>query len=224
MYELKFNKLILMKQVSLIVCALFSFLGYAQNNTFFQTAKDAEKSLEKGIAYIQSLAIEGGYVYHYTLDGKEKWGEGRTNDQTIEVQPPGTPAVGMSFLRAYKVSGNKDFLLAAENAASALIKGQNDLGGWEHKIYFDRPKSSRVSFDDNQTQSAISFLMALDQEIDKSELSVAIEKALKMMLKSQLENGGWPHQYPWQGNYHDYATFNDQGINDCIRVMIEADK
>ena len=43
------------------------------------------------------------------------------------------------------------------------------------------------------------------------------------MLKSQLDNGGWPHQYPWQGNYHDYATFNDQGINDCIRVMIEAD-
>ncbi len=42
------------------------------------------------------------------------------------------------------------------------------------------------------------------------------------MLESQLDNGGWPHQYPWQGNYHDYATFNDQGINDCIRVMIEA--
>ena len=65
--------------------------------------------------------------------------------------------------------------------------------------------------------------MALDQEIDSPELSKSIEKALNMMLKSQLDNGGWPHQYPWQGNYHDYATFNDQGINDCIRVMIEAD-
>ena len=42
------------------------------------------------------------------------------------------------------------------------------------------------------------------------------------MLTSQLENGGWPHRYPSQGNYHDYATFNDEGINDCIRVMIEA--
>jgi hypothetical protein len=65
--------------------------------------------------------------------------------------------------------------------------------------------------------------MALDQEVDKPELTGAVDKALKLMLESQLENGGWPHQYPWQGNYHDYATFNDQGINDCIRVMIEAD-
>lgn len=113
--------------------------------------------------------------------------------------------------------------MAARDAANALIKGQNELGGWEHKIFFDRPKSKKVSFDDNQTQSAISFLMALDQEIDDPVLTESVDKALNMMIKSQLENGGWPHQYPWQGNYHDYATFNDQGINDCIRVMIEAD-
>lgn len=192
-------------------------------DSYAALANEAEQSLEKGIAFLQSMAIEGGYVYHYTLDGKEKWGEGKTDDRTIEVQPPGTPAVGMSFLRAYKITGNNDFLTAAKNAASALIKGQNELGGWEHKIYFDRPKRRRVSFDDNQTQSAISFLMALDQEVDDPVLTDAVNKALDMMLESQLDNGGWPHQYPWQGNYHDFATFNDQGINDCIRVMIEAD-
>lgn len=186
-------------------------------------AKEAEQSLERGIVFMQSLAIEGGYVYHYSLDGKEKWGEGKTDDRTIEVQPPGTPAVGMSFLRAYKVTKNPAFLKAAEDAANALIKGQNELGGWEHKIYFDRPLGNKVSFDDDQTQSAISFLMALDQEIDRLALTEAIDKALDMMLRSQLDNGGWPHQYPWQGNYHDFATFNDRGINDCIRVMIEAD-
>jgi hypothetical protein len=186
-------------------------------------AKAAENSLEKGISFMQSLAIEGGYVYHYTLDGREKWGEGKTDNRTIEVQPPGTPAVGMSFLRAYRITKNNNFLEAAEAAANALIKGQNELGGWDHKIYFDHPKLEKVSFDDNQTQSAISFLMALDQEIDRPTLTKSIDKALEMMIKSQLDNGGWPHQYPWQGNYHDYATFNDHGINDCIRVMIEAD-
>lgn len=196
----------------------------AQNKQDFRAlATQAELSLEKGIAYMQTLAIEGGYVYHYTLDGKEKWGEGATDDRTIEVQPPGTPAVGMSFLKAFRITKNEDFLKAAEEAANALIKGQNELGGWDHKIYFDRPKKDIVSFDDNQTQSAISFLMALDQETDNPTLTKAIERALDMMLESQLDNGGWPHQYPWQGNYHDYATFNDQGINDCIRVMIEAD-
>jgi hypothetical protein len=217
-----------MKKLVFAICLLIQLSGFgyihAQSNEELSVlATEAERSLEKGIAYIQTLAIEGGYVYHYTLDGKEKWGEGKTDDRTIEVQPPGTPAVGMSFLRAYRITKNSDFLNAAEDAANALIKGQNDLGGWDHKIYFDRPKGNKVSFDDNQTQSAISFLMALDQEIDRQALTKAIERALDMMLKSQLENGGWPHQYPWQGNYHDYATFNDQGINDCIRVMIEAD-
>jgi hypothetical protein len=215
------------KTIPLIVMS-FQLCGlaliHAQNSQDLSAlATEAEHSLEKGIAYMHSLAIDGGYVYHYTLDGKEKWGEGKTDDRTIEVQPPGTPAVGMSFLRANLVTQNKDFMEAAEDAANALISGQNELGGWEHKIYFDQPKGKKVSFDDNQTQSAISFLMALDQEIDNPGLTEAIEKALDMMLESQLDNGGWPHQYPWQGNYHDYATFNDRGINDCIRVMIEAD-
>ena len=217
-----------MKPKIFLLSLLFHLFGpsisQAQSQTNYTSLiVEAERSLEKGIAFFQSLAIEGGYVYHYTLDGKEKWGEGKTDDRTIEVQPPGTPAVGMSFLRAYQTTQNKDFLKAAKAAANALIRGQNELGGWEHKIYFDRPTGKKVSFDDNQTQSAISFLMALDQEIDQSELTEAIKKALTMMLESQLDNGGWPHQYPWQGNYHDYATFNDQGINDCIRVMIEAD-
>lgn len=206
---------------------LFQIYGlasiHAQNKQDLSAlATEVERSLEKGIDFIQSLAIEGGYVYHYSMDGKEKWGEGKTDDRTVEVQPPGTPAVGMSFLRAYRITKNKDFLRAAEEAANALILGQNELGGWEHKIYFDRPKGNKVSFDDNQTQSAISFLMELDQEIDRPALTEAVEKALDMMLESQLDNGGWPHQYPGQGNYHDYATFNDHGINDCIRVMIEA--
>jgi len=213
--------------LNVVLIFLFVFLSniiQAQNKKELSSlAAAAKKSLEKGISYMQSLAIEGGYVYNYSMDGKEKWGEGKTDDRTVEVQPPGTPAVGMSFLKAYRVTKNPDFLKAAEGAAHALIEGQNDLGGWDHKIYFDRSKGNVVSFDDNQTQSAISFLMALDQEIDRPVLTAAVDRALDMMVKSQLENGGWPHKYPWQGNYHDFATFNDQGINDCIRVMIEAD-
>lgn len=185
-------------------------------------AADAFKALKKGIKYFHSISIRGGYVFHYTLDLKEKWGEGKTDDSTIEVQPPGTPAVGVSFLRAFKVTGEIDFLKAAEDAGDALILGQNELGGWEHKIYFNREISKTVSFDDNQTQGAIRFLMALDQEIQKKSLRQAVDRALKMMLKSQFENGAWPHKYPKQGNYHDFATFNDGGINDCIDVMIDA--
>lgn len=191
---------------------------------YFALTEEAVESLNRGISFFRSLAIEGGYVYHYTLDLKEKWGEGKTDDFTIEVQPPGTPAVGSSFLRAYQVTGNPGFLEAAREAGNALIKGQNAYGGWSHKIYFNRPNEPRVSFDDNQTQSAISFLIMLDQYIDQQDLTGAIERAMDMMLKTQLASGAWPHQYPPQGNYHDYATFNDRGINDCVRVMLEAVK
>ena len=151
-----------------------------------------------------------------------RWGEGPKDAETIEVQPPGTPAVGQSFLRAYQATGDKQALVAAKDAAYALIRGQNKYGGWGHTINFADLSNETVSFDDNQSQSAISFLMALDREIDDSLLSVATKRAVEMMITTQLDNGGWPHLYPERGNYHDYATFNDGGINDCIRVMIEA--
>ncbi len=184
--------------------------------------KQAQLALHRGIHFFHSIAIKGGYVYYYTTDLKEKWGEGETDDFTIEVQPPGTPAVGLAFLRAYRTMPRPEFLQAAMDAARALIVGQNDLGGWDHKIFFQRKKRNLVSFDDDQTQSAIRFLMAMDQEIENDSLYRAIDSALKMMLAAQFTNGAWPHLYPKQGDYHDYATFNDRTINNCIEVMLDA--
>jgi hypothetical protein len=184
--------------------------------------KEAEASLKKGVAFFYSINAHGGYVYHVTPDLSLRWGEGPKEEHTIEVQPPGTPAVGQSFLRAYRVTGDKQALKAAKAAAYALIRGQNKYGGWEHTINFANLSNEAVSFDDDQSQSAVSFLMALNQEIEDSLLADATKRALKMMMATQLSNGGWPHKFPEQGNYHDYATFNDGGINDCIRVMLEA--
>ncbi len=182
----------------------------------------AEASLRKGVAFFHSINAHGGYVYNVTPDLSRRWGEGPKDANTVEVQPPGTPAVGQSFLRVYEATGDQKALAAAKDAAYALIRGQNTHGGWDHTINFSKLDSDTVSFDDNQTQSAASFLMALDQEIDDERVTAGTKRAIEMMLKTQLENGGWPHKYPPQGNYHDYATFNDGGINDCIRVMIEA--
>lgn len=184
--------------------------------------EQAEASLRKGVAFFHSINTQGGYVYYVTPDLSLRWGEVPANTETIEVQPPGTPAVGLSFLRAFKATGDEKALTAAKEAAYALIRGQNKNGGWDHTINFADLSNEKVSFDDDQTQTAISFLMALDQEIDDPKLTAAINRALEMMIITQLDNGGWPHIYPEQGNYHDYATFNDGGINDCIRVMIEA--
>jgi hypothetical protein len=204
-----------------------SFLFAVSQNSFAQEndglLKKAQESLKKGIEYFHSINIQGGYVYFYTTDLKERWGEGKTDDSTIEVQPPGTPAVGFSFLNAYKEMGDQSFLRYAREAGSALMRGQNEYGGWDHKIYFNRKiKNTVVSLDDDQTQSAIRFLMALDQEVKNDTLHKSVIKALDMMLAAQMPQGGWPHKYPKQGNYHDYATFNDAGINKCIDVMLDA--
>lgn len=181
-----------------------------------------EAALAKGVAFFQSINAHGGYVYAVTPDLSRRWGEGPKNADTIEVQPPGTPAVGQAFLRVYRVTGNPGALAAARAAADALITGQNQHGGWDHTIDFAHLDNDTVSFDDNQTQSAVSFLLALNHVVKDERLAGATRRALEMMLKTQLENGGWPHMYPPRGNYHDYATFNDNGIDDCVRVMIEA--
>ena len=187
-----------------------------------QLRDQAADSLHKGVTFFHTLNAHGGYVYHVTPDLSLRWGEGPKDADTIEVQPPGTPAVGQSFLRAYRATGDTAALAGAKDAANALIRGQNKHGGWDHTINFADLSNETVSFDDNQTQSALSFLIALDKEIKDPALAKATRRAVDMMLATQLSNGGWPHLYPERGNYHDFATFNDAGINDCVRVMIEA--
>ena len=66
-----------MKKILLLITMFIqffepNFVGAQSNQDLSNLAKEAEKSLEKRIAYIQTLAIERDYVYHYTLDGKEK--------------------------------------------------------------------------------------------------------------------------------------------------------
>ncbi len=211
-----------MKIKIIVASLLFSSMQGTLSAQALSLAAEAETSLKKAVTYFYSINSHGGYVYFVTPDLSRRWGEGPKDAETIEVQPPGTPSVGQSFLRVYKTIGDENALQAAKEAAYALIDGQNQYGGWEHTINFANISHEKVSFDDNQTQSAISFLMALDQVIDDDKLESSVGRALKMMITTQLENGGWPHQYPEQGNYHDYATFNDGGINDCIRVMLEA--
>jgi hypothetical protein len=184
--------------------------------------QQAEASLKKGVAFFHSTNSHGGYVYHVTPDLSKRWGEGAKDAETIEVQPPGTPAVAQSFLRAFRVTRDQKALDAAKEAAYALVRGQNKHGGWDHTIDFKNLNNETVSFDDNQTQSAVSFLLAINKEVKDTRIAAATKRAMEMMMTTQLSNGGWPHMYPAHGNYHDYATFNDNGINDCIRVMIEA--
>ena len=197
-------------------------------------AGQALAALKKATAFLQSISTHGGYAGIYSLDLKQRYGESLkqpAEPNEIWIQPPGTPSVGQACLRAYRATGDSQFLQAARGAAVAVAWGQRDHGGWDHLVdlsHFDpnspkpQQKPGKGTLDDNISQGAVDFLMDLDQTIDEPWLTEAVDRGLNYVLKSQFPNGAWPQWFPLIGGYHDYYTFNDEAINDCIRVMLEA--
>lgn len=189
----------------------------------------ARAALTKSTAFYRSLATEGGYLWWYSQDLSERAGEAKATPSQIWVQPPGTPTVGTAFLRAYAATKEKRYLDAAQDAADALAKGQLESGGWDYLIDFDPQQSrswyrrsdqgkqssqeiskrrNRSTLDDNNTQSALRFLMAV---VDASQADVqlaskpeseraarireALEYGLQSLLRAQYPTGGWPQRY-----------------------------
>ena len=195
-----------------------------------------QEVLKKATTYFLSISTNGGYAGIYSLDLKERYGEAFYEPAKLSeiwVQPPGTPSVGECFLRAFRITGDSLYLKAARNAGRALAWGQSRWGGWCHRadVAGLKPDSrkpareeTRCTFDDNITQGALDFLISLDEFNQEEWLSEAIQLGLTHMLESQFDNGAWPQWYPLRGGYHDYYTFNDRAINDCIRVMLKAHK
>ncbi len=217
-------------------------------------------AMKKAAEYFYGrVASHGGYVYHYSLDLSQRWGEGATTEDQIWVQPPGTPTVGMAYLQAYDATGDQFYLEAASSAANALLYGQLKSGGWTNSIDFN-PQSPHVaeyrngrgrgknhsSLDDGQTQSAIQFLVQIDQRLNFSnpEIHQAARDALDALMAAQFPNGAFPQvwtqavapqpilaaSYPaidWQTdgkvkNYWDMYTLNDNVTGYVAQTLIEA--
>jgi Pectic acid lyase len=193
-----------------------------------------KSSLRQAIAYLRSIATNGGYVGIYSVDLQDRFGEAfrqRAQATEIWIQPPGTPSLGEVFLRAYKITKDGESLKAAGDVGRALAWGQRIEGGWSYLVDVGHMVSGSpvqrhprhdCTFDDNTSQAALSFLMKLDEISNKKWLSDSIELGLEFLLRSQFPNGAWPQWYRLQGGYRDYYTFNDRAINDCIRVLLEA--
>mgnify|MGYP003863312573 FL=1 len=67
-------------------------------------ATEVRATMEKATAFMRSIATEGGYLWRYSPDLKERAGESIATPTQIWVQPPGTPSMGLAFLRAYEVT------------------------------------------------------------------------------------------------------------------------
>lgn len=183
----------------------------------------AQQTLHKATALLRSIATEGGYVYLYdTNDPARRTAERPATVTQITMQPPGTPAMGATFLQAYAATKDPVHLEAARAAATALARCQLASGGWHSTADFDpaRPNvdgklyggekyshgqiikhTIGTTFDDDTTQSAVRFLVEV-ADVTKDSTSPedviirqARDKALDGMLRAQYPNGAWPQMY-----------------------------
>ncbi|MDP6445874.1 MAG: pectate lyase [Pirellulaceae bacterium] len=184
-------------------------MGLAQDSADEQRLRNETVLAMKRAAgyYREQVAVHGGYVYFYSLDLQQRWGEGLASKDQIWVQPPGTPTVGMGFLAAFEATGDDYYLQAATAAAEALVYGQMRSGGWTNCIDFN-PRGDRValyrngrgrgrntsSLDDGQTASAIRLLIRADRahQFKHRRIHTAAEVALAALLNAQYPNGAFP--------------------------------
>jgi hypothetical protein len=213
----------------MLVSALLLWLALP---TFAQErpSPDAVKTaLLKATDYLTSISTEGGYLWWYSTDLKERRGEEAATQTQIWVQSPGTPAAGEAFLRAYGATREDAHLRAALGAANALVRGQLESGGWSYVIEFDpklraqwayhaesaatksdfKSRKNITTFDDNNTQGALTFLLTfLDVATNLPPEQIrpvraAVEFGLTRMLDAQYPIGAWPQRF--SGEAHDPA-------------------
>jgi len=197
---------------ALITAGVASAPGSAQDAQE-ERAEAARRALRNAATFYRTrVASHGGYVYYYSEDLRQRWGEGEATADQIWVQPPGTPTVGLAYLRAYSATANRYYLDTAKEAADALMHGQLRSGGWTNSVDFD-PQGARVaqyrngkgrgrntsSLDDGITQSALQLLMRVDEALEPKDARIhqAAQVALDALLQAQYANGAFPQG--WTG-------------------------
>ena len=168
--------------------------------------------------FLTKVANNGGYHNMYSEDltfGRSgKGGQGPTQ---ISVTGSSTPTVGLAFLHAYEVTGDRYYLEAARSTAHAMVRGQMCTGGWDSNTELDPEKRknyryridadctnnpsdtrrSMTNLDNNTTQSVIRMLMRIDRTLDFEDKSIhqAVLYALDNLIRAQYPNGAWPQRY-----------------------------
>lgn len=218
---------------------------------------EARAALSDALGFYRTLNHHGGWVWTYAEDLSRSWGEGETTADQLWVQPPGTPAIGMVYLRAYWATGDDAYLEAATEAAVALRYGQLESGGWTNAVDFDpqgewaaqyrngmSSGKNNSSLDDDITQAALRFLIALDAEIGDPTNAEAVTYGLDALLDAQFASGAFPAIWddagvfdlpvlpatislpyptvPNGGDYWDYPTLNDNLGGNVAKTLATA--
>ncbi len=193
----------------LFLILALAFSVNAQN----EEQRSAARTLRQVVDFHRrQVGHEGAYLWTYSADLTKQEGEGKANKTSGWTQPPGSPFVGEAFLKAWRLSGERDCRDAAVEIAHALVRSQLQSGGWashfdlgpdgarRYRYRAARGKSggrNLTTFDDDKSQSALLLLMHVDEELrfQDAKIHEAVGYALEHMLAAQYPNGAWPQQY-----------------------------
>ncbi|OYW70770.1 MAG: hypothetical protein B7Z37_29700, partial [Verrucomicrobia bacterium 12-59-8] len=160
---------------------------------------EVRAAVTKAVSFYHSkAAAHGGYVYHYSADFTLREAEGIPGADTIWIQPPGTPAVGMAMLDAYEATKDEKCLAAAVEAAHAVSRTQLASGGWDYAGHFD-------------AKNRAAQLYRRDAE------GKLVERK-----KVPEGEGGW-HAWKRHQNKNNYSTFDDDVSQAATRLLVRVD-
>ena len=213
--------------------------------------REARAAMKRAARFMRErVAYRGGYVWSYLPDFSRRWGEMEAYPSMIWIQPPGTATVGHLYLDCFHATRDEFYYQAAMEVAEGLIGAQHPAGGWNYLHDFAGEESTQrwydtigkngwrleefhhyygnATFDDAGTSEASQFLLRLYLERRSSRLRAPLERAIRFVLDSQYDNGGWPQRFPFveHGGLHgrpDYTrhiTFNDDVAGENIKFLL----
>lgn len=163
------------------------------------TSQDVNAAITKAVAFYHShAATHGGYVYRYSADFTLREAEGIPEADTIWIQPPGTPAVGMAMLDAYEATKAETCLAAAVAAAHAVSRTQLVSGGWDYSGDF------------------------AEKDREKHLYRRDVNGRLIERRKVPENEGGW-HVWKKHANKNNYPTFDDDVSQAATRLLVRVD-
>lgn len=231
---------------SVFTGACASFFQPADDTGNSELRRETLRTMKRAARFMRErVAYRGGYVWSYAADFSRRWGEMEAYPTMIWMQPPGTATVGHLYLDCFHATRDEFYYQAAMEVADGLIGAQHPAGGWNYLHDFAGEESTRrwyetigksgwrleefhhyygnATFDDAGTSEASQFLLRLYLERRSSRLREPLERAVRFVLDSQYENGGWPQRFPrvtGEVEYAPYITFNDAVADENIKFLL----
>ena len=183
----------------------------------------------KATAYMDEVvSYKGGYVWSYSPDLTQTFGEMEAKRTMLWLQPPGTSSIAHTYLDAFHATGHGRFLEAAHRTAQAVAEAQHASGGWNYIHDFAGEESLKhwyetigkngwrleefqhyygnATFDDATTAVAAQLMLRMYLEEKAPIYLAATEKAIKFVIDAQfgpafgVADGGWPQRFPQNPN------------------------